>query len=113
MVLLVVSKNLEMRNGKTSLLGGLGAFSDPLIQRVILICRYLILKLKSISFKDFFTARIQNLFQIFGTIGLFVSKYYDKLKSRARGRKVLKGKGVVSFFLKDVAESKEEERKDL
>jgi len=108
-VFLIVSKSIEIRTGKVSWFGNKSVSYDPIVRRKLGTTKVFVSRINSIGTKNFLIARVQNLFQVFGMTGLFVSRYYGKIKSRIKGRKVLKGGGVVSFFLKDVAESKSEE----
>ena len=55
---------------------------------------------------------VYTLFHAFGTAGLFVSKHYSALMTKIKSRKSVKTGGVVSFFLKNVAESKDD-KKDM
>lgn len=61
--------------------------------------------------KKVFTTGAHGVFHVFGTAGLFVSKHHKRLTNRVNGQRTIKSGGVVSFFLKHVAESKGEEGK--
>jgi len=111
MVYVLASKIFEMQTGKTGVLTRASATLDPRIFHNIQSAKLFFSKLNFGNLQKFFGVASGYLFHAFGTVGLFVAKYYGNFTRRIKGKKILKGGGVVSFFLKDVAESKED-RKD-
>lgn len=105
---LILSKISEIKSGKASTLVKSLADYDPAVKKVAESVRVTISSwnlarvinlLKHLSFK---------IFHYFGTVGLYISEHYSRISSRIRGKKEIKGGGVVSFFLKNMSESERE-----
>lgn len=107
---ILASKISEIKNGQTGVFGRLSASADPMFRRLVGRTRAVIGELTVANVKKILTAGSHGLFHIFGTAGLFVSKHHKRLTSRVNGKREIKGGGVVSFFLKRVAESSEEKK---
>lgn|SRR3989338_4552191 len=106
----------ELRGNRNILLSRISAKADPNISKWITSCRWLVGNINFNNVKKLSVFVSHNIFHIFGIVGLFVNKHYMNLAGKVRGRRFLKSLGnrePVSFFLKDVAESKEEDKKDL
>ena len=110
MSLIVWAKVLELKTGKPQALAKLGALADPFIRRRIDTGRKIFGRAGAVNVRRFFLILSNTLFHLFGITGLFVSKHYGRYSSWVKGRKFLKGKGTVSFFLRNVSESKEEKK---
>ena len=111
MVFVITAKIAELKSGRESVFSRLSVSCDSIFHQYLLRINEFVSKFNLLNFKRILRILNHFLFHIFGTVGFFVSKHHANLKSRLNGKKNLRGKGVVSFFLKDVAESKEE-RKD-
>lgn len=101
------SKIIEMKTGKIGPLGRLSVFADPLIKQKINLAAESVSKVNKSRVEKFLKEGLYAVFHVFGVAGVFISKYYSRFTSWVRGKKFLKGDGVVSFFLKGMAESKE------
>lgn len=101
-----------MKNGKLGFLGKLSAFLDPLLRKKLADCHALLKHVHERNVRKVARAAADGVFHVFGTAGLFVSKHYENIRSRVRGKKSLKTGGVVSFFLKNVSESKGQGNED-
>ena len=112
MIFVVKAKHVEITSGKGGFFSRLSDLADPVLSQYIEKIHFFISKLNAVNIRKVLIVLTHNLFHISGTVGIFVSEHYKKFKSRLNGKKDLHGGGVVSFFLKDVAESKED-RKDL
>ena len=112
MVFVLASKIFEMQTGKMGALTRASVNMDPRIFHSIQSTKLFFSKLNFGNFQRFFNIASGYLFHAFGTVGLFVAKHYGNFTRRIKGKKILKGGGVVSFFLKDVSESREEDKKD-
>lgn len=111
-VFVLVAKALELKTGRAGILARASIVCDARIRVVVEQAKDFLSHITIPNSKRVFTLAAAHLFHAFGTAGLFVSKYYGRFTSRVKGKKFLKGGGVVSFFLKNVAESKGE-KKDL
>lgn len=109
-VYVLASKIFEMKTGKPGLFTRMSASADPHILRTIETATLFTSRVNLRNVQRVLTFASGHLFHAFGTAGLFVAKHYGNFTSRVRGKKFLKSGGVVSFFLKDVAESKEENK---
>ncbi len=110
MIFLVFSKVFEIKTGKAGAFAKVSVAADPIFHQHKTTIRTFFSHVTKSNILKVVRFCIFNLFHIFGTIGLFISKHYTHLISRIRGKRFLKGHGPVSFFLKDVAESKSEEK---
>ncbi len=113
MTFLVGLKISEIKSGKASFVARASLSIDPLFRNQIEKAKGLIARFNKSSFERFFRVILLNIFHAFGTAGLFVSKQYKKVMERIRGKRFLKTGGIVSFFLKNVSESKAEDKKDV
>jgi hypothetical protein len=115
MAWVLFSKIFEMQTGRVGFFTRVSVDLDPRIVRDVRTVRFFILRHVNLgNVKRVLTLVSGYLFHAFGTVGLFVAKHYGNFTRQIRGKKFIKGGGVVSFFLKNVAESKEEsEKKDL
>lgn len=109
---LVLERVLEVRNGRLGFFAKISSSTDDFFSEYFKLGQEFLEKFSLKGFKKIFSIISRGLFYIFGVIGLFVSKYYSIFLSRVNGRKILKNRGVVSFFLKDVAESKGKEKRE-
>lgn len=107
MTFMVFLKMFEMRTGKEAIFAKASVKADPHIRRTLKILFELALHINLTSLRKIVSLLTHLMLHLFGTIGLFVAKYYGMLTSRLRGKKLIKGGGIVSFFLKDVSESRE------
>lgn len=112
MTYMLASKIFEMKTGKTGLLTRASVIADPHIFRKVEEIKSTISRANLENARRVLRFVSKYLFHAFGTVGLLVAKHYGNFASRIRGKKFLKGGGVASFFLKDVAESKGEDKKD-
>jgi|GEM_PF-3217844 len=104
------AKIFEIRTGKTGILYRLSAFVDPTLRRQQEKTKFFLAHFNIPNVRKILTTGTHSLFHVFGIAGLFVSKHHKRITSRLNGKRNLSGGGVVSFFLKNVAESKEENR---
>jgi len=111
-IFVLAAKIIELRTGTAGFFSRLSVSTDPSLRRAIEKIKFLLSHFNASNARKILTTGAHSLFHIFGTIGLFVSKYYGRFTSRLNGKRNLSGGGVVSFFLKNVAESKEE-KKDM
>jgi len=103
---LLWGKITELRNGNVGLLGKISSVTD---QKIYVCIRYSMIfasRFNVGALRKYLYHLSNGLFHIFGTLGLFVSKYYSNFVNSMNGKRPLKGRGVVSFFLKDVSESR-------
>jgi hypothetical protein len=105
---LLAAKFFEIRTGQVSAFGRLSVSVDPKLRRFVEKVKSFLSMLTFANLKSAITLGSHNLFHIFGTTGLFVSKHYKRITNRVNGQRTIKSGGVVSFFLKHVAESKED-----
>ncbi|MDO8482725.1 MAG: hypothetical protein Q7S86_02820 [bacterium] len=110
MVLVVGFKISEIKTGKSGALARASITADPHLRRKIDAGKKVFRHVNTTNIRKILGFAVEKLFHIFGTAGLFVSKHHARSMRWIKGRKYIKGGGVVSFFLKNVAESKEEKR---
>jgi len=103
-------KMSELKTGKSGVLSRLSSFADPILRRKLETGKVILGHANFTNVGKVFGVVAENLFHIFGTAGLFISKHYARFMCWIRGRKYIRGGGVVSFFLRNVAESKGEKR---
>lgn len=101
-----------MNSGKVGHLAKLSVYVDPALHKKIVGGKEILRYVNWTNIRKVANIAIHNLFHLFGVAGLFVSKYYEKIKSLVRGKKTIKTGGVVSFFLKNMAESSKEKEKN-
>ena len=107
MVLVVGLKIFEIATGKSGALAKVSGVSDPIFFRMIVVGNKVFRYVSTTNIRKILGLAVKKLFHIFGIAGLFVAKHHARFARWIKGRKYLKGGGVVSFFLKNVAESKE------
>ncbi len=112
LVLLVGLKMSEIKTAKPGALARWSSVADPLILRKLEMGKEVLGQANRTNTRKVLAVAAERLFHIFGTAGLFVSKHYTRFKNWVKGKKFLKGGGVVSFFLRNVSESKGE-KKDM
>jgi hypothetical protein len=105
-------KIVEIKTGRLTPLGRLSVVADPFLSHYVRKGRIFAFKLNIKNIRKFLAIMSHGVFHVVGTAGLFVSKHYKELAEKLNGRKKLENRGVVSFFLKDVAESREENKND-
>jgi len=110
---LIGAKIFEIRNGKLSFLNRLSVFADPTVRLCLEKINYFISQFNKEKIGNFVLTALRKIFYIFGIVGLFISKYHKSFVNAINGKRFLKHRGVVSFFLKNVTESKREEKKDM
>ncbi len=103
------SKIMEIKTGRPGILGRASASCDPIIRQKLLKLKDFLTHINAENLKKLLRFGAYHVFYIFGTVGLFVSKYYGNFLAFVKGKQFLKKGGVVSFFLKDVAESKKKD----
>src|SRR3989338_3236369 len=108
MVLIVGYKIIEIKTGKSGTLARVSTVTDPFLRKSIDAGKRVFGHANATNTRKVLRTVVETLFRAFGTAGLFVSKYYVRFLRWIKGRKYIKGGGVVSFFLKNVAESKGE-----
>ncbi|MEK7574740.1 MAG: hypothetical protein AAB511_00720 [Patescibacteria group bacterium] len=111
-IFILVNKILEIKNGSTSSLTALSSSFDPQCRNTIEKSRLFLSRINVANLKKILATIAHSIFHVFGTAGLFVSKHHKRLTNRLDGKRELNGRGVVSFFLKHVKESKEENDKN-
>ena len=111
LVLIVGLKILEIKTGKPKVLAWLSDIVDPIMRQKLDIGRRVVGHANATNTRKILGFVAVQLFHVFGTVGVFVSRYYNRSMQWIKGRKKIKGGGVVSFFLKNVAESKEDSEK--
>ena len=102
----------EVKTGKSEALVRLNISIGPIVRRNLLLWQGLVEQTNIANLRKMFSFATDGMFHIFGTFGLVVAKQYSRFKKWVGGRKYIKGRGVVSFFLRNVAESKGE-KKDM
>lgn len=103
----------ELRGNHNVLLSGISAKGDPIISKWITACKWLAGNINFNNVKKLSVFVSHNIFHIFGVVGLFVHKHYKNFAEKIKGKRLLKdsdNREPVSFFLKDVAESRGENR---
>lgn len=110
MSVLVWAKIFELKTGKQGFLTRLSNMADPALYKMINAAERTLGLVNGENTRKVLGVTTVKLFHVFGTAGLFVSKYHSRCKEWIRGRKHIKHKGIVSFFLKNVAESKGEKK---
>ena len=100
------SKMLEVGNGREGTFTRLSASSDRAIEEKIAVIWGFVMHANPRNLKRLANFLTAGIFHVFGVAGIHVSKYYTRATRWVRGQRALKKNGVVSFFLKDVAESK-------
>lgn len=110
LALIVSLKISEIRSGVPGLLAKLSDFSDSALKRKLESGKFFLGYANRTNARKVLGAVAGKLFHVFGTVGLFVSKRHASFMLWIKGRKFFKSRGVVSFFLKNVAESKGEEK---
>ena len=110
MVFIVGYKIIEIKTGKSGTLARVSTVIDPFLRKSIDAGKRVFGHANATNTRKVLRTVVETLFRAFGTAGLFVSKYYVRFLRWIKGRKYIKGGGVVSFFLKNVAESKGEKK---
>ena len=110
MLFILAAKFSEIKTGEVGFFVRLSASCDPTFRHHIEKTRLFLSHFNGTNAGKVFTIGAHKLFHIFGIAGLFVSKYYKRLTNRVNGKRALKNKGVVSFFLKNMSESKPKEK---
>lgn len=104
-------KMLEIKTGKLGMFARLNVLVYPILSPKLDVGGKIFGMVNGSNTRKVLAVVAKGLFHVFGTAGLFISKYYIRLTRVIKGKKYINRGGVVSFFLRDVAESKEE-RKD-
>lgn len=113
LVFIVGTKISEIKSGKSGTLARFSMVVDPILRRRLDAGVRLCGNVNVANTRRILGSAAMGLFHIFGTVGLFVSKHYVRATRWVKGRKYIKGRGVVSFFLKSVAESKGEKKDEI
>ncbi|KKW09464.1 MAG: hypothetical protein UY44_C0001G0029 [Candidatus Kaiserbacteria bacterium GW2011_GWA2_49_19] len=108
---IVGMKVSEVNTGKSGMFARISGISDPILRRKLDAGSKVLGYINASNIRRFLRFFTSSLFHVFGTAGLFVSKHHVSFMRWIRGRRYIKGGGVVSFFLKNVSESKEEKGK--
>lgn len=103
-------KYFETKSGQPGVLTKASVGFDPKISHVVHKGKQVLVRVQKIPVGAAVNTGTNYVFNIFGTVGLFLSKYHKQFKNNERS---ISKKGVVSFFLKDVAESRAEGEKKL
>ncbi|MBI2476011.1 MAG: hypothetical protein HYV67_02100 [Candidatus Taylorbacteria bacterium] len=111
-VFVLAAKIVEIKTAKAGFLSRWSAAADPALRLKLEKIKFFLAHFNEANVRKILTMGTHGLFHLFGTAGLFVAKHYGRFASRLNGKRFLKGGGVVSFFLKNVAESKEK-KKDM
>ncbi|MES2087868.1 MAG: hypothetical protein V4467_02635 [Patescibacteria group bacterium] len=101
---LFLVKFFEIKSGQPGVLTRVSLFADPTFSAFGSKLRRFWLELENFPFRKVLHQFIQGVFHLFGVTGLFIAKYH---KQFINSKRQINEKGVVSFFLKDVAESRE------
>ncbi len=109
----VLSKNSEIQTGKGSFFSKFLTSHDRKIVFLTGEIKKILFHLNGRNIVKVFRSAAFGSIHFFGMVGLFLSKYYAKLSNRIKGKKFIKEGGVVSFFLKNMSESKGEEKEDI
>lgn len=105
--LLLALKVREPVGDGSGILARGSAAVDPLLRRCAEAARRLRGCANGANAKRAASIGSAKLFHACGLCGLFISKHYHAFTGWVGGKRLLKRGGIVSFFLKDVAESKE------
>lgn len=106
------SKVYEAKSAQAGVMSRASLYMDHKLNNFFDSVASFISEINHANARKTFVTLSHGLFHIFGTAGLFVSKHHKIFKEKiVNGHGTIKKKGVVSFFLKDVAESRE--KKDL
>lgn len=97
---------LEVSSGREGTFTRLSASSDQVIEDKIKVVWSFLMRVNPTNLKRLTNFLTTGIFHVFGVAGIHVSKYYTRVTRWIRGQRALNKSGVVSFFLKDVAESK-------
>lgn len=110
-IFILTSKIAEIKNGNTGIINRLSVSAEPKLRHLVEKTRAILSELNMRNLKKVLTVGSHGLFHLFGTAGLFVSKHHKRLTNKVNGKRELKSGGVVSFFLKRVAEAEKKEEK--
>ncbi|MCR4311261.1 MAG: hypothetical protein NUV54_01700 [Candidatus Taylorbacteria bacterium] len=104
---LVYAKIVEIRTKKQGTLSRLSTAWDPTLRKKVERLADISSRITTVNIRKVAVWLGGWIFHLFGTAGLFVSKLYARMTKSVRGvRSLDKKKGAVSFFLRDVAESR-------
>ena len=106
MFLMVISKALEMKLGKTHFVSKLFLLGDQRVHALIDAIVYKYNRYKKISNIFLFEFLPSYTYEILVRMKDFVAKKYYSAGDGFRGRRILRSNGSVSFFLERLADDK-------